>query len=54
MYLRLISPCLSFGIIKCLISTQSNGSSTYPGVLVNLPRRYVGQVDARGRVSHNV
>ena len=31
--------------IKCLISTQINGSSTYPGVLVNLPRMW-------GRLTH--
>ena len=37
-YLRLISPCLVFGTIKCLILTHINGASTYPGVRVNLPR----------------
>ena len=38
MYLRLLSPCLVFGRIKCLILTHINGASTYPGVRVNLPR----------------
>ena len=37
-YLRLLSPCLVFGTIKCLILTHINGASTYPGVRVNLPR----------------
>ena len=36
--LRLLSPCLVFGTIKCLILTHINGASTYPGVSVNLPR----------------
>ena len=38
MYLRLLSPYLVFGRIKCLILTHINGASTYPGVRVNLPR----------------
>ena len=37
-YLRLLSPCLVFGTIKCLILTHINGASTDPGVRVNLPR----------------
>ena len=45
MYLRLISPCLEFGIINGLISTHINGASTYPGVRVNLPRMW-------GRLTH--
>ena len=38
MHLRLLSPCLVVGRIKCLILTRINGASTYPGVRVNLPR----------------
>ena len=37
-YLRLLSPCLVFGTIKCLSLTHINGASTYPGVSVNLSR----------------
>ena len=44
-YLRLLSPCLVFGTIKCLILTHINGASTYPGVRVNLPRIW-------GRLTH--
>ena len=40
MYLRLLSPCLVFDTIKCLILTHINGASTYPGVRVNLPRTW--------------
>ena len=51
MYLRLLSPCLVFGTIKCFNSHQW---------CVNLPRGarqpapHMGQVDAGGTVSHNI
>ena len=44
-YLRLLSPFLVFGTIKCLVLTDINGASTYSGVRVNLPRIW-------GRLTH--
>ena len=52
-YLRLLSPCLVFGTIKCLILTHNQWC-------VNLPRGsrqpapHMGQVDAGEAVSHNI
>ena len=35
--MRLLSPCLVFGRIKCLILTHINGASTYPGCASTCP-----------------
>ena len=52
-YLRLLSPCLVFGTIKCLILTRINGASTYPWGS-RQPAPHMGQVDAGETVSHNI
>ena len=67
MYLRLLSPCLVFGTIKCLIAITLFGiwynkmfDFNSHQLCVNLPRGarqpapHMGQVDEVGTMSHNI
>ena len=52
-YLRLLSPCLVFGTIKCFGFHSHQWCVNLPRG-ANQPAPYMGQVDAGETVSHNI